>query len=891
MSDNTDIRLPSLLMQAARSAAVADGLIPVPSSDKKGNSPTLPPLNQQKEEAATSAEAVANDNIAAAALTMVANAASSNKNNKSASSAAALARARSALNDAQEAENNASQQQLLRNVAQQQQLQQRNTPQASPHPSPPPNQTDHPAGAVAAALLANSANNSNTSVDVANNAKNTIVNKNNGTEAANTGNKSGQQGSSSSNKKKGPPLRRGKWTAEEEAYANRLILEFKAGLLPLTDGTTLRTFLSKLLNCDPMRISKKFVGSKCIGKQVFRRRTADVNRLTPEQIQQCQQELSELERRFLERVAQTNRVKSSSGSAPSNSASSAGSKSKGEFLSSDNSNSSDAPSPPWLKPPSTFPNPRAAAAAAAALTNGATSGNSSSGASGGAGTNNRAAAAGRALLQGGGTSSLKNNATSERKGSKSNLSHSRSHGSAGLLAMAEMQRRQSQQSLLQNAAAANLAATLSKSASGSGLAALNAAGGAAAAGLSGPAMAQIARNASAARMAGLAASGHSMNNLMLKTGLSRDQLGQLARDRQLASSHSLSNMMERQSSFDALMSLDFQSLQSIDNLANLIQTGGGGLPPSEVPKSGLKNWSMDLTNAAAAQSSSGNISSLANARRLASEGRMDSLIRSLSSGNVGKRAPGASTSAATINASTSTSPGSASTSNASFNNLLQNIQGLGGDQANNGNNSNNGSSSGLNNLLGSGNPYSAMSLANMLRVDSSTGLTALRMQDGLVQRNSSVDDFLSLVASGDIPHQDPHMLNVPLQSVMQHQQSNQTGAQAAATYLAHQQLLAQAANGGNSALTNALAARAALGANSGSSSILNQLTQGSSAATNAFAAAFAQQQQQARAAQMNMNASAFAAARAQIQQKQENSSCLKRKILDASGDSQGSSKR
>lgn len=94
-------------------------------------------------------------------------------------------------------------------------------------------------------------------------------------------------------KKKGPTLRRGKWTSEEEAYANRLIIEFKAGLLPLTDGTTLRTFLSKLLNCDPMRISKKFVGGNCIGKQVFRRRTADINRLTPEQIHQCRMELSE----------------------------------------------------------------------------------------------------------------------------------------------------------------------------------------------------------------------------------------------------------------------------------------------------------------------------------------------------------------------------------------------------------------------------------------------------------------------------------------------------------------------------------------------------------------------------------------------------------------------
>ena len=64
-------------------------------------------------------------------------------------------------------------------------------------------------------------------------------------------------------------LRRGKWTTEEENYANRLIQEFKAGLLPLTDGTTLRTFLSKLLNCDPMRISKKFVGMNCIGKVKF----------------------------------------------------------------------------------------------------------------------------------------------------------------------------------------------------------------------------------------------------------------------------------------------------------------------------------------------------------------------------------------------------------------------------------------------------------------------------------------------------------------------------------------------------------------------------------------------------------------------------------------------
>ena len=70
----------------------------------------------------------------------------------------------------------------------------------------------------------------------------------------------------------------------------------------------------------------------------------------------------------------------------------------------------------------------------------------------------------------------------------------------------------------------------------------------------------------AARIASVAASNNSINNFMLKAGLSRDQLGQLAREQQLASSRSLTNLMDKQSSFDALMSLDFQSLQSIVRL-------------------------------------------------------------------------------------------------------------------------------------------------------------------------------------------------------------------------------------------------------------------------------------------------------------------------------------
>ena len=62
------------------------------------------------------------------------------------------------------------------------------------------------------------------------------------------------------------PRRVGKWTLEEEHFAKKLIDQFEAGTL--TDcqaGTTLRCYLSKRLNCDPMRISKKFAG-KSIGK-------------------------------------------------------------------------------------------------------------------------------------------------------------------------------------------------------------------------------------------------------------------------------------------------------------------------------------------------------------------------------------------------------------------------------------------------------------------------------------------------------------------------------------------------------------------------------------------------------------------------------------------------
>jgi hypothetical protein len=44
-------------------------------------------------------------------------------------------------------------------------------------------------------------------------------------------------------------------------------------------------------------------------QQVFRRRQQDLEKLTPEQIETSRRELAELERKFLERVAQSNRSK------------------------------------------------------------------------------------------------------------------------------------------------------------------------------------------------------------------------------------------------------------------------------------------------------------------------------------------------------------------------------------------------------------------------------------------------------------------------------------------------------------------------------------------------------------------------------------------------------
>lgn len=96
------------------------------------------------------------------------------------------------------------------------------------------------------------------------------------------------------------PLRRGKWTLEEETYVARVIRDFNSGYLNAPAGTTLRTYLSEKLHCDPMRITKKFTGDACIGKRVFH--PAVRCGANGAAIDKAQAELDSLEKRWRSRL-------------------------------------------------------------------------------------------------------------------------------------------------------------------------------------------------------------------------------------------------------------------------------------------------------------------------------------------------------------------------------------------------------------------------------------------------------------------------------------------------------------------------------------------------------------------------------------------------------------
>lgn len=98
-------------------------------------------------------------------------------------------------------------------------------------------------------------------------------------------------------------LRKGKWSTEEEEYTQCIIHAFQIGLLPpewgVVRGTTLRVFLAERLNCDAMRITKKFAGEEAIGKQVYRPRHYDIESTMCSKLSR---EITRLERSFLTKL-------------------------------------------------------------------------------------------------------------------------------------------------------------------------------------------------------------------------------------------------------------------------------------------------------------------------------------------------------------------------------------------------------------------------------------------------------------------------------------------------------------------------------------------------------------------------------------------------------------
>lgn len=102
-------------------------------------------------------------------------------------------------------------------------------------------------------------------------------------------------------------LRKGKWTPEEERYANKVIEYFNAGTLKLDDedrGITLRAYLSQKLGCDPMRITKKYTGAACLGKRVYH---AYRQNGKSEEMERNSIELQILEHEFRAKLAQMSR--------------------------------------------------------------------------------------------------------------------------------------------------------------------------------------------------------------------------------------------------------------------------------------------------------------------------------------------------------------------------------------------------------------------------------------------------------------------------------------------------------------------------------------------------------------------------------------------------------
>ncbi len=89
---------------------------------------------------------------------------------------------------------------------------------------------------------------------------------------------------------------------EEEEYATRFIHYFSSGLLCLPEGKTLRASLAEKLQCDPMRITKKYGGASCLGNKISK--LCNRPQFLAQDIEMARLEIARLERRFHLRMAQ-----------------------------------------------------------------------------------------------------------------------------------------------------------------------------------------------------------------------------------------------------------------------------------------------------------------------------------------------------------------------------------------------------------------------------------------------------------------------------------------------------------------------------------------------------------------------------------------------------------
>lgn len=101
------------------------------------------------------------------------------------------------------------------------------------------------------------------------------------------------------------PVRSGKWNPEEEDYLRKLVELFCLGVLDeVEQKSSMRAWLSRMLNCCPMRISKKQMnGEKFVGKAKFKRNNESIQKMTQEEYDEVCDEVYHLRSNFLKHWA------------------------------------------------------------------------------------------------------------------------------------------------------------------------------------------------------------------------------------------------------------------------------------------------------------------------------------------------------------------------------------------------------------------------------------------------------------------------------------------------------------------------------------------------------------------------------------------------------------